>query len=204
MQTETRSKIIKKCYEAICAKGFLELRTDKEIKRLRITKGAFYHYFPGKLDLGYAVIEEIIRPMYLDKWGVLTGKMNGIAETLIKIISNEKNIIDENTVKHGDVLGQLMNEMSAHDEEFRLKLESVLEEIVQIIQRAILAGKTAGEIKQNVDARSMAYLIVGSLQGCYAIAKTRNSRDVFATTINTLCRNISDTLFESHISVKAS
>lgn len=203
MQTETRNKILKKCYEAICAKGFLELRTDKEIKRLRITKGAFYHYFPGKLELGYAVIEEIIRPQYLEKWGVLTGKMNGIASTMLQIISEEKMKVDEKTVLHGDVLANLMTEMSAHDEAFRLKLEAVLEEVVMIIQRAILAGKTAGEIKPGVDARGMAYLIVGSLQGCYAIAKTRNSKDVFVTSINTLNRNLIDTLFESHLAIKA-
>lgn len=203
MQTDTRNKILKKCYEAICAKGFLELRTDKEIKRLRITKGAFYHYFPGKLELGYAVIEEIIRPQYLEKWGVLTGKMNGIASTLLQIISEEKIRVDEKTVLHGDVLANLMAEMSAHDEAFRLKLEAVLEEVVMIIQRAILAGKTAGEVRPGVDARSMAYLIIGSLQGCYAIAKTRNSKDVFVTTINALNRNLIDTLFESHLAIKA-
>lgn len=204
MQTETRSKILKKCYEAICAKGFLELRTDKEIKRLRITKGAFYHYFPGKLELGYAVIDEIIRPQYLEKWGVLTGKINGIASTLIQIISEEKLKVDEKNVIHGDVLGNLMTEMSGHDEAFRLKIEAVLEEVVLIIQRAILAGKTAGEVKQGVDARSMAYLIIGSLQGCYAIAKTRNSKDVFVTSINSLNKNLIDTLFESHLAVRAS
>jgi AcrR family transcriptional regulator len=53
MSKVTRNKIVQKCFEAIAEHGFCTLRTDKEIQRLKITKGAFYHYFPGKMELGY-------------------------------------------------------------------------------------------------------------------------------------------------------
>lgn len=195
MQKETRNKIVQKCYEAIRDKGFLELRTDKEIKRLRITKGAFYHYFPGKLDLGYAVIEEKIKPEYTEKWSRIAEKTSGIGDSLLQILQTEKNNINEKNVIKGDVLSNLMHEMASHDEEFRKKLEAVLEELVQLLQKAILAGKNAGEFKTGVDARSMAYFLIGSLQGCYSIAKTRNSKDVFVTSINALMKNLAEILF---------
>jgi AcrR family transcriptional regulator len=60
MSTTTRQLILQRCFEAIQAKGFETLRTDKEIARLKITKGAFYHYFPNKSELGYAVVDEVI------------------------------------------------------------------------------------------------------------------------------------------------
>ena len=87
--------------------------------------------------------------------------------------------------------------MSNEDETFRLKLEEVLEAQVKIIQRAILNGKAAGEMKPQIDARSMAYSLIGQLQGCYAVAKTRNSRDVFTLMMNAMQRQLKEVLFVS-------
>lgn len=193
----TREKILNRCFEAICEGGFINLRTDKEIKRLRITKGAFYHYFPGKLDLGYAVIDEIIMPMYMERWTTLEEKTRGVSVALNDIIENIKTGSTDLSVKRGDVLANLMVEMSNEDETFRLKLEEVLEAQVKIIQRAILNGKAAGEMKPQIDARSMAYSLIGQLQGCYAVAKTRNSRDVFTLMMNAMQRQLKEVLFVS-------
>ena len=193
----TREKILNRCFEAICEGGFINLRTDKEIKRLRITKGAFYHYFPGKLDLGYAVIDEIILPMYTERWAVLEEKTKGVSLALNEIIENIKTSSTDLSVKRGDVLSNLMLEMSNEDETFRLKLEEVLEAQVKIIQRAILTGKAAGEMRPQIDARSMAYSLMGQLHGCFAIAKTRNSRDVFTLMMNAMQRQLKEILFVS-------
>lgn len=193
----TREKILNRCFEAICEGGFINLRTDKEIKRLRITKGAFYHYFPGKLDLGYAVIDEIIMPMYMERWAALEEKTKGVSLALNDIIENIKASSTDLTVKRGDVLFNLMVEMSNEDETFRLKLEEVLEAQVKLIQRAILNGKAAGEMKPQIDARSMAYSLMGQLNGCYAVAKTRNSRDVFTLMMNAMQRQLKEVLFVS-------
>ena len=186
---------MQKCYDAICEHGFNTLRTDKEIQRLRITKGAFYHYFPGKLDLGYAVIDEIILPQYLQKWDALENPGYGVANALYEIIEKEKTLASDTTVARGDVLCNLMSEMSHEDEFFREKIENVMESQVRILQKAILAGKAVGEMKPQIDARSMAYSIIGQLQGSYTIAKTRKSKDVFTLMINTLQRQLKETLF---------
>lgn len=204
MTKVTREKILNRCFEAICEGGFINLRTDKEIKRLRITKGAFYHYFPGKLDLGYAVIDEIIMPMYTAKWATLENKTQGVAQALAALLEDEKNKSTDLSVKRGDVLANLMVEMSQEDEQFRLKLEEVLEAQVKILQRAILSGKAAGEMKPQIDARSMAYSLIGQLHGCYAIAKTRNSRDVFTLMMNALQRQLKEVLFVGTAAEQAS
>jgi AcrR family transcriptional regulator len=194
MSKVTRNKIVQKCFEAIAEHGFCTLRTDKEIQRLKITKGAFYHYFPGKMELGYAVIDEVLLPMYTDKWSSLENLTHGIAGALYTIIEREKVNATEQSIARGDVLCNLMVEMSHEDELFRDKLEVVLETQVRTLQKAILAGKAVGEIKPQTDARSMAYSIIGQLQGCYAIAKTRKSRDVFTLMVNTLQRQMKELL----------
>ncbi len=203
MTKATREKIIQKCFEAIREHGFITLRTDKEIQRLRITKGAFYHYFPGKMDLGYAVIDEVILPAYLEKWATLENRTQDVGSEILAILEREKMNITDMGIARGDVLSNLMLEMSHEDELFRKKLEFVLESQEKILQKAILAGKASGELRAQVDARSMAYSIIGQLHGCYAIAKTRNSKDVFTLMVNTLQRQLKELLIVDKTAAQA-
>jgi hypothetical protein len=43
----------------------------------------------------------------------------------------------------------------------------------------------------------MAYLLIGQLHGCYAIAKTRASKDVFVSMVNGLQKQLIDVLYVS-------
>lgn len=195
LKNTTREKILKRCFEAMEVVGFEALRADKEVLNLNISKGALYHYFPTKLDIGYAMVDEIIMPMYEKKWSGLIDRSEGISTMIYQIIESEKQEATEKKILRGDVLYNLMLEMSGVDLKFRQKLEEVLEMQVKILQKALLAGKTSQEIKPGVDSRSMAYLLIGQLHGCYAIAKTRASKDVFVSMVNGLQKQLIDVLY---------
>ena len=194
MSSNTRNQILQRCYEAIQSQGFELLRTDKEIIRLKITKGAFYHYFPNKLELGYAVIDEILLPQYSKKWESLLTIKTNIGNAIINLLENEKTQASEKSVKRGDSLYNLMVEMSHIDSVFREKLENVHDIQVTMLQRAILTGRASGEFKNTMDARSLAMNIIGGLIGCYSIAKVRNSKDVFTSMISTLQKQVRESL----------
>ena len=194
MSTTTRHLILQRCFEAIQAKGFETLRTDKEIARLKITKGAFYHYFPNKSELGYAVVDEVMLPFYEQKWASLNNIESGIAAAINAIFENEKSKATDTIIKRGDVLTNMILEMSHSDELFRQKLEAVNEVQVRILQKAIMAGRVAGELKSQTDARSMALFIIGQMMGCYTIGKVRGSKDTFISMVSTLQKQVKDTL----------
>ena len=195
LKNTTREKILKRCFESMEVVGFESLRADKEVLNLSISKGALYHYFPTKLDIGYAMVDEIIKPMYEKKWSGLIDRTEGISATIYQIIESEKQEATEKKILRGDVLYNLMLEMSGVDLKFRQKLEDVLELQVKILQKSLLAGKSSNEIKAGVDSRSMAYLLIGQLHGCYAIAKTRASKDVFVSMVNGLQKQLIDVLY---------
>lgn len=194
MSTTTRHLILQRCFEAIQAKGFETLRTDKEIARLKITKGAFYHYFPNKSELGYAVVDEVMLPFYEQKWASLNNIETGIAAAINAIFENEKSKATDTTIKRGDVLTNVILEMSHSDDLFRQKLEAVNEVQVRILQKAIMAGRVAGELKNQTDARSMALFIIGQMMGCYTIGKVRASKDTFISMISTLQKQVKESL----------
>jgi len=194
MSTTTRQLILQRCFEAIQAKGFETLRTDKEIARLKITKGAFYHYFPNKSELGYAVVDEVMLPFYEQKWASLNNIETGVASALNAVFENEKSKATDTSIKRGDVLTNMILEMSHSDELFRQKLEAVNEVQVRILQKAIMTGRVAGELKNQTDARSMALFIIGQMMGCYTIGKVRASKDTFISMVSTLQKQVKESL----------
>lgn len=204
MSTSTRQLILQRCFEAIQAKGFETLRTDKEIARLKITKGAFYHYFPNKSELGYAVVDEVMLPYYEQKWSQLSDIESGIADAIYSVLEQEKNRATETSIKRGDVLTNMILEMSHSDELFRQKLEAVNEVQVKIIQKAIMTGRVAGELKNQTDARSMALFIIGQLMGCYTISKVRASKETFVSMVGNLQKQLRDALVVESAPMKAS
>lgn len=194
MGTSTRHLILNRCFDAIQANGFETLRTDKEIARLKITKGAFYHYFPNKLELGYAVVDEVMLPYYNAKWAPLVDIENGVPAAIHSILETEKKKASETSIKRGDVLSNLILEQSHTDELFRQKLEIVNEVQIKILQRAIMIGRAAGELKNQTDARSMALYIIGQLMGCYTVSKVRASKETFVSMVGTLQKQLNEIL----------
>ncbi|MDB5014222.1 MAG: hypothetical protein JWQ25_2424, partial [Daejeonella sp.] len=83
---DTRTQILNKNYEAMSKHGFQGLRTDKVIAELNITKGAFYHYFPSKNSVGYAVVDELMTPQYITNWANLVRKDVHVIDAFIEAL----------------------------------------------------------------------------------------------------------------------
>lgn len=54
---QTRDRILDSAYELILEYGFGATTVDGIVGRAGITKGAFFHHFPSKLDLARALVE---------------------------------------------------------------------------------------------------------------------------------------------------
>ena len=133
--------------------------------------------------------------MYESKWSVLLEQDTHVSNRLWELIEKEKDRATDTRISRGDVLYNLMLEMSGVDTQFRIKLDEVLEIQVKILQKALLQGKNNQEFKSGMDSRSMAYMLIGQLHGCYAIAKTRASKDVFVSMVNALQKQLMEVLY---------
>ncbi|MCK4707282.1 MAG: TetR/AcrR family transcriptional regulator, partial [Gammaproteobacteria bacterium] len=59
-EPNTRTKILFAAYKEIHLNGFQAASLNDILAHTGVTKGALYHHFPNKTELGYAVIEEVI------------------------------------------------------------------------------------------------------------------------------------------------
>lgn len=176
---DTRQLILDKNYEAVRLYGFQGTRADKVIKELDITKGALYHYFPSKKELGYAIVDEIVAPMFLERWQQLETYEGNPVDFIMDLIEKLKNYGTCEEINLGCPLNNLMQEMSPLDDGFRVRLERIVMRIQDIIRKALEEGQKNGYIKTEIEPTQTAIFVFSSLEGAYGIAKVMQSKDVF-------------------------
>lgn len=188
---DTRTAILKKNYEAILEKGFQAVRTDKVVADLGITKGAFYHYFPNKNALGYAIVDELIYPNFVGIWEESHKKVidnsdinaiDVICQTLEKIAS----FSTSSTVSVGCPLNNLVQEMATIDENFRKKLAAIIDQQHFFIQAILEEGIQKQHLKSEINPNEWAYFILAGLEGSYTIGKAKNNLEAFKGSIKSL------------------
>lgn len=182
---ETRTAILQKNFQAICRQGFHATRTDKVIGELGITKGAFYHYFGDKVSMGYAIVDEIIFPMYVNQWIEAQKSPSHSIDAIIETLTRIGNTVTEDTVGLGCPLNNLVQEMSSIDETFRIKLAHVINTTINLIANILQTGINKQEVKPIL-TQATASFIWASLEGCFGLGKVQKSLATFQSSLQTL------------------
>ncbi len=171
----TRQKILEAAFEEMYRNGFRGASLDQILAETGLTKGALYHHFPNKNALGYAVVDEVIRGLIHESWiKPIEGAedpIDGIIQAL-QHMSKEK---VEAAIEKGCPLNNLAQEMSPIDEEFRRRVQSVLNFWRDKTAEALLRGQGAGQVRTDMDCRKAAAFIVAALEGTAGM--TKNSQD---------------------------
>ncbi len=184
----TRDLLLTQNYKALHLSGFQGLRTDKVLSDLQITKGAFYHYFPDKLSLGYAIVDEILRPNYLNLWKKAEENQENPIGSIITLLDyHQKHILkSDEDAKLGCPLNNLVQEMAPLDEGFRNRLQFILAEQRRMIANAFRNAQKKRLIRNESDPDELALFVLSSIEGSFSMAKALQSKKAFDQCINQL------------------
>jgi AcrR family transcriptional regulator len=179
-QDITRQKLLQSAYCEIHQHGFQGASIANILKSTELTKGALYHHFPTKHALGLAVIDEIITP-HLDAlvFQPLLHSPHPVT-TLLEIIAGVDTYMGEEGIKLGCPLNNLMQEMSPLDDQFRQHLNSALEAWQHAIYVTLEQGQQHHIIKVDIDIKAAALFIISAWEGCFSIAKNKQSPVAFS------------------------
>jgi TetR/AcrR family transcriptional regulator, transcriptional repressor for nem operon len=176
---KTRRHILETAFGEIYQRGFQGVSVNEIVAKTSVTKGAFFHYFPTKNDLGYAVVDEIIKELTLERWiKPLTAYKNpiqGILERLRKIIESSS----EEELGLGCPLNNLIQEMSSVDPVFREKLNAVMELWISEIEKYLKKAQADGYLKKEVNPRQVAEFVVAAHEGGFGMLKSFRNKKVF-------------------------
>ena len=174
----TRQVILEAAYEEIHARGFQGASLSKILSSTNVTKGALYHYFPTKIELGYAVVDEILAEHIQQMWVQPLLETDDPITAFKNIILQSGGEITEEDIQCGCPLNNLAQEMAPIDEGFRSRVEAVYRSWRKGIEKALLCGQEKGFVKKEVNVVSVATMIVASLEGCMGLAKNAQSKKV--------------------------
>jgi TetR/AcrR family transcriptional regulator, transcriptional repressor for nem operon len=183
---ETRKQILNVAFMEVYEHGFQAVSVNDIIKKTTVTKGAFFHHFPTKNDLGYAIVDEVLTGLTVSKWvQPLTAYRNPVQG----ILKNLKEKIDESTDEQlglGCPLNNLVQEMSTVDPVFREKLNAVLEVWIQGVEKHLKRAQAGGYLGKEVDTRQMAEFVVATHEGGFGMSKSFKNRRVFLSIYGSL------------------
>lgn len=171
----TRTGILRAAFDEIYHHGFQGTSVSEIVARTDVTKGAFFHYFPTKNDLGHTIVDDMLKEMILQRWirplAAYKNPVQGMITRFRKIIESTS---DEDMTL-GCPLNNLTQEMSSIDAVFREKLAAVMTLWIDENEKYLKKAQHDGYLKPQVNPRQVAEFVVMVEEGSYALVK--NLRD---------------------------
>jgi len=176
---KTRAEILQAAFQEVYEHGFQSCSVNEIVAKTDLTKGAFFHYFQTKNDLGYAIADEILKEITLDRY---IRPLAAYANPVQGIIHRFKKLIENTSDEHlglGCPLNNLTQEMSAVDPVFREKLNTVLRLWIDETEKYLRKAQAEGFLKPDVDPRQVAEFVVMIEEGSFAMVKNLRDKKVF-------------------------
>lgn len=173
---QTRQTLLQRAFEEIHRCGFRAAGLDSILKASGVTKGALYYHFASKTELGYAVVEEIVRPWVEDKWKPVLDAPDPI-DAAIDLVHSHMAANSELALSLGCPFNNLCQEMAPEDAGFRTRLTKILQEWRQGIETAIERGQREGAVRADADPSAVAAFLISAIEGCIGMAKPARSRE---------------------------
>ncbi len=182
----TREALLAAGFQLIFRRGFQGVSVADIVQQAGLTKGAFFHHFENKQELGYAVVDETIRELMMNRW---IHPMENSSHPTKAILTQLKKVIDETPEERlalGCPLNNLMQEMSSVDTVFHEKLQSVLLMWIDETERQLKRARQMGQLKPGVKPRQAAEFIVMAHEGFFGIIKGLGDKRIFRSLYESL------------------
>ncbi len=182
----TRDKLLKAAFEEIYRRGFQAASLDAILAKAGVTKGALYHHFPDKASLGYAVVDEVVKGLLLERWGVLEPPTGDPVTALQRVLRGRAAGLTTREVELGCPLNNLAQEMSPLDQRFRRGVNATFDIWTDAVAKDLKRGQAEGTVRRDVDARKIAAFVVASIEGSFGLAKGAQSAAMLRSNLEVL------------------
>lgn len=186
--TDTRTRILWAAFEEFHRNGFQGGSLNHIVEKSRSTKGALFHYFENKNELGYAVLDEVIGPLGHERWiAPIEDSADPIAAIQGTLRAHMKEDMESGHYRLGCPLNNLAQEMSPLDEGFRKRIEGYYNEWRRAIAAALERGMKEGKVRKGILASDVAALVVAGQMGIWGTGKNSLDPELMREASEALC-----------------
>jgi TetR/AcrR family transcriptional repressor of nem operon len=173
----TRDQILDAASRLIHLQGYHATSLDDVLRRSGVGKGNFYYYFKSKEELGYAIIDRVVRlflervlePVFAD---TSADPIDQVHRFLDRVLENQR----QRNCVGGCPMGNLASELSDVHEGFRRRLAGTFLEWRVKLTDALSRGQATGRLDADSDPAGLAQFVVAALEG--AILLTKVTKDI--------------------------
>ena len=185
----TRDRILAAAFDEIHRYGFQAASLSSILAHTGLTKGALYHHFPAKQDLGLAVVDEVIGRIFTDTIFTPLRESKHPLKTIKDLLRHKR--AKPELIELGCPLSNLMQEMSPLDEQFRQRLNTLMQSWLDSLADALRRGQKQGQVRQDINCAKAALFIISALEGCVGIAKNMQSTKTYQQCFDQLIEYVS-------------
>ncbi|MBF0416405.1 MAG: TetR/AcrR family transcriptional regulator [Magnetococcales bacterium] len=183
---KTRERLLLAAFAEMHHHGFQAASLSRILARAEMTKGAMYHYFKSKHELGYAVVDEIL-PLRLEEvFFRHMGEQDSFLDGLLRALNNAISERSDTLIMLGCPLNNLAQEMSPVDEEFRVRVDKIFAWWRGRLMEGIRQAQAQGQVRHDIDPEEVALFLLAALEGCIGMAKNAQSIETFAKCVHAL------------------
>ncbi len=193
----TRRMVLEAGYREFYRYGFQGGSLNRIVDTAGITKGALFHHFSSKNELGYAVVEEFLVPAVNSWWIQPLAETRDPIPAIQDILRRFRKHVEQETPETGFVFNgcpvcNYAAEMSPLDEGFRERLAQLYGAWRQAIAAALRRGQKAGTVRGDANPNDDAAFLVAGLAGMAATGKVSQRVALFQG-----CLRVADRYVES-------
>ncbi len=186
-----REKLLAAAIDLIRREGFAATSLDDLCKQAGVTKGAFFHHFAGKEDIGVAAA---------DHWREITSRLFADADyhrhrdplaRFLAYLDFRKELVQGGVPEFTCLVGTLVQEIYESHPRIRDACEASISGHAQTLVADIAAAMKARRMAPaDWTAESLALHTQTVLQGAFILAKARNEPAIVFDTIDHLKRYV--------------
>ncbi len=159
-------------------------------KKANVTIGAFFHYFPTKNHVAYAILDEVVHNGILDRWIRPLAAYKNPVQGMVKCFKNTFESWPDELVSTGCPLNNLTQELSTTDETIKARAKMVLLDWMEKTQVYLEKAQETGYLDKKVDTKELAQFIVTFQEGTFAMGKALNDRKVYDSMYKSFKRHL--------------
>lgn len=167
----TQQLIIDKAFNLFYKNGFKSTSIDKIMLATKLSKGAFYHHFKNKQDIGLAVISQRVQTRILNGMIKPLDSNQEPIELLKHVFTSKIRSFSMEEKQAGCPANNLINEIGDSELGYQLALRKIIDDWKQAIIKVIENGKSTGSIKPEVDSAAVAIYLISAFEGIRGIRK---------------------------------
>jgi TetR/AcrR family transcriptional repressor of nem operon len=173
----TREKILRAAARLVALKGYHDAKLEEVLEAAQVTKGAFFHHFRDREDLGFAVLDWHMdqRRQLLDvieQELPLVKQAGPLQQVFRRLDAIQEMVRRREGCKGGCIIGNMSTALSDCHDGFRKRLAECFDEMAKEFLPHLQAAARQGRVTRRTNTSELARYIVTVIEGAIMQART--------------------------------